>query len=50
MAHLINRPSVQENSSYRPRERVIIQWSLNDIFNHGREVILSSQLAVIIIF
>ena len=31
-------------------EGVIIEWPLNDLFNDGRDVIISSRMAVIIIF
>ena len=32
-----------------PREGVIMEWPLNDLFNDGRVVIISSGMAVIII-
>ena len=35
---------------YAAREGVIIKWPLNDLFNDGRDVIISSWMAVIIIF
>ena len=31
-------------------EGVIIEWPLNGLFNNGRDVIIPSQMAVIIIF
>ena len=32
------------------REGVIIEWPLNDLFNNGGDVIISSRMAVSIIF
>ena len=36
--------------SNEPREGVIIKWPLDDLFNNGHDVIISSFMAVIIIF
>ena len=42
----------RHNASPRtwPREGVIIEWPLNDLFKDGHEVIILSRMAVIIIF
>ena len=37
------------NKRYYSREGVIIKWPLNDLFNNGRGVIISSRMAISIV-
>ena len=48
--HGISVKDLNGKIGFKSREGVIIKWPLNDLFNDGRDVIISSQMAVIIIF